>query len=133
MKDIIELTSDNLKNVEYKNIIAITIAEGGAMGEPNGFYAVESNYKLYHSNFSFETPGRKELFDKFPVLKTFSCFCEHMYNLEEGWEWFNMGFGNYLIVRDTISKKVNEYIKNNFKENWQPGELYQKWYEIISK
>lgn len=131
MQNTIELTKENLIDIKYKNIIAVTIAEGGAMGEPNGFYAVESDYKLYHLNFGSETINKKELFDKFPLLKTFKCFCEHVYNLEDGWEWFNMGFGNYLIVRDTFSKKVNEYISNNLKENWQHGELYQKWYEVI--
>ena len=131
MQNTIELTKENLIDIKYKNIIAVTIAEGGAMGEPNGFYAVESDYKLYHFNFGSEAINREELFDKFPLLKTFKCFFENVDNLDEGWEWFNMGFGNYLIVRNTFSKKVNEYISNNLKENWQHGELYQKWYEVI--
>lgn len=131
MENEIELTNENLREIEYKNIIAVTIAEGGAMGEPNGFYAVESDYKLYHFNFSSDTINKKDLFDKFPLLKTFKCFFEHVDNLDDGWEWFNMGFGNYLIVRDAFSKKVSEYISNNLKEDWQHGELYQKWYEII--
>ena len=131
MENEIELTNENLREIEYKNIIAVTIAEGGAMGEPNGFYAVESDYKLYHFNFSSDTINKKDLFDKFPLLKTFKCFFEHVDNLDDGWEWFNMGFGNYLIVRDTFSKKVSKYISNNLKEDWQHGELYQKWYEII--
>lgn len=132
MENTIELTNDNLMNIKYKNIIAITIAEGGAMGESNGFYAVERDYKIYHLNLSSEKISKKELFNTFPLLKTFKCFCEYIYNLEDGWEWFNMGFGNYLIVREEYSEKLKVYITDNLKENWQHGELYQKWYEVIS-
>lgn len=131
MENIIQLTDDNLTDIKYENVIAITVAESGAMGESNGFYAIENNYKIYHLNLTSKTINKKRLFDTFTLLKTFKCFCENVYYLEEGWEWFNMGFGNYLIVRKKFSEKMKEYIKHNLKENWERGELYHKWYEVI--
>ena len=53
MKNTIELTKDNIKEINYEDIIAVTIAESGAMGEPNGFYAVDKYLNVYHLNFYF--------------------------------------------------------------------------------
>ena len=129
--DIIELTKDNLKDINYEDVIAVTIAEGGAMGEPNGFYAVTKNYKLYHLNFGHCNIDKKELYSTFPLLKTFRCCCEIVDSLEDDWEWLNMGFGNYLMIREKFFEKVLLYIGSNFSENWQHGELYQNWYEVV--
>lgn len=44
MKD---LTKDNINKIKYEDIIAIFVAEGGAMGEPNAFHAVLKNLTHY--------------------------------------------------------------------------------------
>ena len=48
---IVELTNENINNINYDDVVAITIAEGGAMGEPDGFYVMLKNHDLYHTNF----------------------------------------------------------------------------------
>ena len=41
-----EILKENIDNIKYDEIIAVTVAEGGAMGEPNGFYAVTDDLKV---------------------------------------------------------------------------------------
>jgi len=69
--------------------------------------------------------------NKFSILNSFSCFCGIVYELEKGWNWFDMGFGNYLMVRDIFYNDCLKYIKENFTEKYDSGELYKKWYDMI--
>ena len=128
---MIDLNKENINEIVYDDVIAITIAEGGAMGEPNAFHAVLKDMSHYYVNLGVADFSRKEFFKAFPLMETFSCFCAHVDRLEEGWKWYNMGFGNYFLVRNEYSKKVDDYINKNFKEDWEHGELYQKWFEIL--
>ena len=133
MNNIIELTKENISNIKYQDIVAITIAEGGAMGEPDGFYAVLNNYSVYHTNFRNTQIAKEKFFAVFPLLKTFNCSCGHVINLNDEWKWFYMGVGNYLIVREQYYDVVMNCIKENLPEDYQRGYLYQKWYDIITK
>lgn len=132
MKNTIkDLTKDNIEKIEYENIIAITIAEGGAMGEPNAFHVVTKNLEHYYTNLG-ETDISKELFfNCFPLLKKVHCFCENLSGLDNDWNWFNMGFGNYLIIRTEYSDEMNNCIQTRLTENWQRGELYKNWYNLV--
>lgn len=130
-ESIIELKNENIEEIIYDDIIAVTIAEAGAMGEPNGFYAVNKEHKLYHLNFGETSIEKETLYEKFPLLVKLNCFFEEVSNLDMEWKWFNMGFGNYLVVRDSIYSIVKKYIKENLKEDYEHGELYNKWYEVI--
>ena len=47
--NIIDLTKNNIANLECENVIAITIAEGGAMGEPNAFHVVTKSLEHYYT------------------------------------------------------------------------------------
>lgn len=130
-ENTILLTKDNINKIKYDDVIAITIAEGGAMGEPNAFHSVLNDLTHYYVNLGEADFDRKDFFEAFPLMKTFRCFCAHVDRLEDGWKWYNMGFGNYLLVRKEYSNKVEEHIKNNFKDNWEHGELYQKWFDML--
>ena len=131
MKNTIELTKDNIKEINYEDIIAVTIAESGAMGEPNGFYAVDKNLNVYHLNFYFTDIDGRDIVQVFPLLKTFKCFFGYVKKLDEDWNSFNMGYGNYLIVRKSIYYKVNLSIEKILGKNWMVSELYKKWYDVI--
>ena len=50
---MLELNKNNLKEINYNDIVAMAIAESGAMGEPNGFYVVTKDMKQYHLNFQY--------------------------------------------------------------------------------
>lgn len=42
-----------------------------------------------------------------------------------------MGFGNYLIIRTEYNDEVNDCIETRLTENWQRGELYNNWYDLV--
>jgi O-acetyl-ADP-ribose deacetylase (regulator of RNase III) len=126
-----ELTNDLIDTINYDDIIAVTISEGGAMGEPNCFYAVDNKYNLYHVNFGYDSIDFNKLQNKFTILKQFSCFFEEVNKLEKKWAWFNMGFGNYLMVRENLEKIVRKFIDEYLGMEYEHGELYQRWFFIL--
>lgn len=132
-KDIkrIELTNELIDIIDYNDIIAVTISDGGAMGEPNCFYVVDKEYNIYHTNFCYDTIDYNKLQNKFTILKEFDCFFEGVRKLEKKWAWFNMGFGNYLMVRSSLEKIVKKFIDENLGVKYEYGELYQKWFFIL--
>lgn len=129
--NIIDLTKKNIEQITYENVIAITIAEGGAMGEPNAFHVVTKSLEHYYTNLGNTDISRETFFDCFPLLKKIHCFCEELEGLEKDWSWFNMGFGNYLIIRTEYNDEMNNCIKTRLTENWQRGELYNNWYDLV--
>lgn len=51
--------------------------------------------------------------------------------IDDNWNSFNMGFGNYLLIKGDkgvlFKKFINEYLGNYYL----PSELYQLWYSIL--
>lgn len=133
MSDFIKLTKDELIKIKYEDVIAFFISEGGAMGEPNVCHTILKDLTHYYINLYDRDFSKEEFFTYLPVLSSFDCFCEVITGLDKNWQWYNAGFGNYLIVRDNYTEKVDKYIKENFKENWEHGELYQKWFNMIKE
>ncbi|HPF83180.1 MAG TPA: hypothetical protein PLV83_03310 [Bacilli bacterium] len=133
MDNYIKVNKDILNKIKYDNVIAIFLAEGGAMGEPNAFHAILNDLTHYYTNLGEIDFTREEFFKALPVMGSFNCFCEQIMGLEDGWKWYNAGFGNYLIVRNDYTDKVDKYIKEHFKDNWEHGELYQNWYDMIKE
>ena len=131
MKKITNLTKNNIKNINYEDVIAITISEGGAMGEPNAFHVVTRNLYHYYTNLGDTDISKELLFSCFPLLKKIHCFFEELEGLENDWNWFNMGYGNYLIIRAEYNEEMNHCIETQLTKNWQRGELYNNWYNLI--
>ena len=115
-KGVIVLTKDNITTVNYEDVVAITIAEGGAMGEPNAFHAVLKDLTHFYINLGEADFDRKIFFKTFPLMETFRCFCANVDRLDDGWKWYNMGFGNYLLVRKKYSNNTCD--RNDFMMTW---------------
>ena len=130
---MIYLNKSNINKIKYEDIIAIFVAEGGAMGEPNAFHVVLKGLIHYYANLGNADFSKEEFDTAFPVMKTFRCFAEEVNKLEEGWNWFNAGFGNYLIVRNDYYEKIKKTIEKNLTKDYTRGELYNHWYEMIEK
>lgn len=129
----IELDKDNIKDINYDEVIAITVAEGGAMGEPNGLLVVDENMKLYHSNFAFGNFKPEELKEKFPVVNGFACPPEEINDLNKGWKWFDLGAGNALLIRDQYYDYFKDRVESELGKDYRKSELYQRWYELLQK
>ena len=129
----IEIDSKNIKDINYDGIIALTIAEGGAMGEPNGFQVVDENMKLYHSNFADGKIEYKKLETAFPVLKSFKCGFDDVQKLDNGWKWISLGMGNYLIIKEEYYDRYMDRVIAELGKEYRKGELYQNWYKILKK
>ena len=51
MRKHIDLSDETLRSIESKDIIAITMASGGAMGDPGAIELVDKNLKVYYTHF----------------------------------------------------------------------------------
>ena len=76
---IIKLDKDSIKDINYSSVVAITIAEEGAMGEQNAFHVVLNDLSHDYVNLEVADFSKEDFFKTFPVMETFSCFFENVY------------------------------------------------------
>ena len=119
-----EIDDNNIRDFEEKDIMFFTLAEAGAMGEPNGIEIVtkkENAITLYHTNIS-EFDVRK-LYSKFSTLKTLKCeIFGVVTGVQSGFIHVDTGMGNHLFINDSINNEFQEKIKT-----LQPFEIYNRW------
>ena len=135
MMDSIEITKNNIKEINYNDIMFLSFAESGAMGEPAGIEILLKDLKLYHTNYCYSEDIKiKDLFSIFPPLETFQCGMCIVTHLDENWKWLDMGMGNYLLIRNTIYDKYVECIDKEVEnDEFTPGEVYKKWLDAARK
>ena len=122
--NFIELDDNNIKEFDEKDIMFFTLAESGAMGEPNGIEIVTkkgNNIKLYHTNISvFDV---RKLYSKFTDLETLNCASFGIITgLKSDFKHVDMEMGNHLFISEAINDKFQEAIKN-----LKPSEIYNRW------
>ena len=133
MNKVINLSSENVSDIKYDSIIAITIAEGSAMGEPNGVNIVLNDMSHYHFNLGYTDIDIKKFFDDNPVFNSIKCSIGGIVEIDKDWKWFYMGFGNYLIVRKEYYEKYSCILKEKIGDKYSSGELYNNWYKILDE
>ena len=133
MKDYIELTEEMLASLKPNDIIAVTIAEDGAMGDPGAIEIVDKKLNIYHT-YSNKI-DRKILHEKIPFLKDLELFFGNINKLDEKkWSGLYTGFGNYLFVRPEYKQPILEYVYNNYDyDKLSKAELYVHWYEALKE
>lgn len=131
MKNSIVLTNDNIKDINSDDLIAITIAEGGAMGDPGAIILVDNDLKMYRTHFG--EIKDETLKSVIPFLKTLDIGFGEVSGLSEDWDWLYTGYGNYLFIRPEFKDGVLEYVRKNYKDTRMPEvvELYSHWYEAL--
>ena len=122
--DFIELDNINVNEFEEKDIMYFTLAESGAMGEPDGIEVItkkDGNIKLYHTSARcFVVP---EINDKFKMIHKLNCgLFGAVTNVPEGFIHVDTGFGNHLFINKTISEKLLDKI-----QGLQTYEIYSRW------
>ena len=135
MMDSIEITKNNIEEIKYNNIMFLSFAEAGAMGEPGGIKILLKDSKLYHTNYCYNKDIKiEDLFSIFPPLATFQCGMCIVTNLDKNWKWIDMGMGNYLLIRNKIHSKYMEYLEKEIEnDKFRQGKIYAKWLEIARK
>ena len=131
--EVINLTDDILSNLKTENFIAITIAEGGAMGDPGAIEIVDKELKLYRTHFG--EIDDKLLRERIPFLNTLQIGFGNIDGLDKDWAGLYTGYGNYLFVKSKYEKPILKYIDNNYSNTKLPKvvELYSHWYEALTK
>jgi len=131
MKNRIALTDDNIKIIKVDDLIAIAIAEGGAMGDPGAIELVDKDLKIYYTHFGEITNDNLEYV--IPFLKIISIGLGEVNGLPKEWDYLYTGYGNYLFILPRYKERILKYVQKKYKDTGMPAvvELYSHWYEAL--
>ena len=131
MKNRIALTDDNIRVIKVDGLIAIAIAEGGAMGDPGVIELVDKDLKIYYTHFGEITNDNLEYV--VPFLKTISIGLGEVNGLPKEWDYLYTGYGNYLFILPRYKERILKYVQKKYKDTGMPTvvELYSHWYEAL--
>lgn len=129
----IALTDKNIKELKPDSLIAVTIAEGGAMGDPGAIEIIDKDLKVYYTHFG--EIEEEKLRSVIPFLNTLDIGFGEVSGLPKDWDWLYTGYGNYLFILPELKEGILEYIRKNYKDTGMPEviELYTHWYEALEK
>ena len=141
------ITKDNIKDINYDDIILVFFAESGAIGEAGRVDIITgktNDYKWYKTNYTFIgvtevieklsdiVREEEKIFNILPILRELNfnhTLIRESYWINDEWWLSDLGFGNHLLIRD---KELTKELTNKFS-NYQINELYKLWEEIIKK
>ena len=133
MIDHIDLTKAKLDKLKSNDLIAITMASGGAMGDPGAIELVGKDLKVYYTHFGdFDN---KKLEKVIPFLNTLDVMFDTIKGLSDDWTGLYTGYGNYLFVRPELKAPIKKYIEENYSDS-EVGpivELYSHWYDALKE
>lgn len=125
MKEVIYIDEKNYGQYSNLNIVAFSLAYGGAMGSPGEILVVTKDAKIYSMNYVYGNMTIEMCFEVCPPLKD----CEFgMFDVEktpEGWKGARLGMGNFLV----LSEPAYNQLKPELSE-MQPHILYGKWIDM---
>ena len=130
MKNVerIQLNLSNYKNFLPIEIIAFSIAEAGAQGDPGALEIISKDKQLFYLNLRW-TDLNKEIVDFIcPALEE-CCFNPLLENqtTPKDWYYVYMGAGNHLYV----ASQIQSQFKVKTHDLKSPVEFYKKWKRII--
>lgn len=114
------------KNFEmYMGIdaVAVSYAEGGAMGSPGGVEIVTRDGKWYTTNYAFGTMYWNQLLEVIPMLGEVEFGFHEPDKCPDGWRPYDLGMGNHLFIKADISEQF-EALVSDVKS---PSQLYRRW------
>lgn len=135
---LIPITNNNLKDIKPENIIAVTIASGGAMGDPGAIEITDKKLNIYYTHFG--EISTEELERVIPFIKQFDKIFSDLWmkgeaKINNDWTGIYTGFGNGLFVNPKLNKSILSYIKTNYSNtDCSPTiELYTHWYDALKE
>ena len=132
MRKHIDLSDETLRSIEPKDIIAITMASGGAMGDPGAIELVDKNLKIYYTHFG-EIDNNK-LKRVIPFMDTLHVAFDDIDGVGDYWAGLYTGYGNYLFVRPELKEPILHFVQDNYGDTGLPlvVELYTHWYDALT-
>jgi len=127
----IDLTREKFDRLKNENLVAITMASGGAMGDPSAIELVDKNLNVYYTHFG--DYSNEELEKVIPFLATLHVEFDNIKGTGDNWSGLYTGYGNYLFVRPKYKEPIEKYIEKNYSDS-EVGltvELYSHWYEAL--
>lgn len=111
MRETIKLCSADLNETVFKNVMFLSLAEDGAMGEPGEVCFYVRSGEAYHFNYIWGDVDMRKVEKLFPLLS--ECVFG-MFGLDsevpQGWNYVNLGMGNHLIVNDAVYGRFMELL-----------------------
>ena len=130
------MTEKIIGDIKPEEVIAITLASGGAMGDPGAIEVVDKNLKMYYTHFgeiASEKLGKIIPFIE-KIDEIFDCLWRNSkVEVDSNWAGLYMGFGNCLFVRPELKEPMLDYIKANYAECSPAVELYTHWYDTLKE
>lgn len=142
----IELTIDNINEIEYGDVLAIQYGMARAQGEAYGVLIAMKDLRLYHINvgfyvqkyhdaqITFLNPDIPEevFYKKFPLIEQAIKYGSGSDKIEKDWNRIYMSIGFYLFVRNGISEK---FLANVDKHEGRKrlGWLYGYWFDMLKE
>lgn len=126
---VIKLTKDNYQDYHLDDIIAISIATPNSMGDSGAYEIVSSDGVIYHANPYYEDISMEQVVHVCPFISD----SQLDYSLDEprGWKRFNMGYGNFLFIRDSIIEQFQLCINKLELIPYNGLYVYDNWKEIV--
>ena len=128
------LTKEEYDKLKRGDIVAVTLAAYGAMGEPGVMNIATKNMDLFGVDLStYIRMGNKyglgSVFDAYGV-PSLELMQKGEVDAEE-WHYYYTGFGNVLCVDKKYYQKADEYIIKTLGKKWSCPDLYSKRFDVI--
>ena len=126
---VIKLTKDNYQDYHLHDVIAISIATSNSMGDSGAYEIVSSDGVIYHANPYYEDISMEQVVHVCPFISDSQL--DYFLDEPRGWKRFNMGYGNFLFIRDSIIEQFQLCINKLELIPYNGLYVYDNWKEIV--
>lgn len=124
---MINLTKQNYKEHIPLDIVALSFAEGGAMGCPGNVEIVTFDQNFYCFNYCYGDLEEDKIYSICPELRECSFGPFGHNKIPKGWKYYYLGAGNHLIISGRVCR---DFDRANV-EGLEDVDLYQTWLDIL--
>lgn len=130
MKNLIELNNADLNMASFKDVMFLSFAEGGAMGDAGAIVFYVKSGEGYYLNYVYGDVDITKVMALFPVLERCKFgICGIGSEVPEGWKYVDLGVGNHLLVKN----EVYDSFRSHIGENYYPPVVYREWSKIADR
>lgn len=107
MSQSINVTKDNLYQIDYSSVVVFAYAEAGAMGEAGKIEFSTADGTLYNLNYLFGDVPLDEFCKAYP-----SAPLHDVPIPPAGWQYFGLGAGNHLMIHEKAYERIQNEVEN---------------------